>query len=73
MQLEMPIPPSQGCMVFQTPREPRRIFCPIAISIKKSGMPSKTNMIRNGMRKAPVEESIQLVSGFMIIKMVLIT
>ncbi len=40
-------------LVFQTPNDPNRIFCPIPNSIKNNGMPSNINIVMNGMRKAP--------------------
>ena len=47
------MPPNQGCTVFHTPKAPNRIFCPIPISIKKSGIPSNINIMTKGIRKAP--------------------
>lgn len=49
----MPIPPSQGCIVFQTPSEPCRIFWPKPSSIKNRGIPSSISIMKNGIRKAP--------------------
>lgn len=49
----IPIPPNQGCIVFQTPRAPCRIRCPRPSSIRKRGTPSKMSITKKGMRKAP--------------------
>lgn len=51
----MPIPPSQGCIVFHTPNEPSRIFCPMPNSIKNNGIPSRINITKNGIKKAPAK------------------
>lgn len=53
MHDDIPMPPSHGCIVFHTPSEPSLIFCPIPNSIKNSGIPSRINIIANGIRKAP--------------------
>lgn len=57
MQDEMPMPPSQGWMVFHTPSAPNRIRWPMPSSMRNSGMPSRINMIMNGIRKAPAGEA----------------
>ncbi|KYM77353.1 hypothetical protein ALC53_12334 [Atta colombica] len=49
----IPIPPSQGCIVFHTPRAPCRIRCPRPNSIRKRGTPSRISITKKGMRKAP--------------------
>ncbi|EZA53056.1 hypothetical protein X777_07234 [Ooceraea biroi] len=49
----IPMPPNQGCIVFQTPRAPCRIRCPRPSSIRKRGTPSKMSITKKGMRKAP--------------------
>lgn len=50
---EIPMPPSHGWIVVQTPRAPRRILWPIPSSIRKRGMPSRINMTAKGIKNAP--------------------
>lgn len=47
----------QGCIVFQTPRDPSLIFWPMPSSIKNRGMPSNINIIIKGMRNAPEKKN----------------
>lgn len=56
----MPIPPSQGCIVFHTPNDPSRIFCPIPNSIKNSGIPSNISMTKKGIKNAPERIKLNL-------------
>lgn len=49
----MPMPPSHGWIVFHTPSEPSRIFCPMPNSIRNNGIPSRINITKNGIKKAP--------------------
>lgn len=55
MHDDIPMPPSHGCIVFQTPNDPSRIFCPIPNSIKNSGIPSSISITANGIKNAPNE------------------
>lgn len=53
MQEDMPIPPRQGWIVFHTPKALCRMRWPSPNSIKNRGMPSRSNIMEYGMRKAP--------------------
>lgn len=57
MHDDIPMPPSHGCIVFHTPKDPSRMRWPIPSSIKNNGMPSSTNITKNGIRKAPAENN----------------
>lgn len=39
--------------MFHTPNEPSLIFCPIPSSIKNKGTPSRINIMKKGIKKAP--------------------
>lgn len=57
------MPPNQGWIVFHTPKAPKRIRWPIPSSMRNSGMPSNTNIIMKGIRKAPEMETKMSSSG----------
>ena len=48
-----PMPPRFGWMMFHTPKQPARSRWPIPSSMRRIGIPSNTNIIRNGKTNAP--------------------
>lgn len=57
------MPPNQGWIVFHTPKAPKRIRWPMPSSMRNSGIPSNTNIIMKGIRKAPEMETKMSSSG----------
>lgn len=58
------MPPNQGWMVFQTPRDPNLIFWPIPSSIKNRGIPSRISMIAKGIKNAPAIIKLSLIRNY---------
>lgn len=53
IKVQIPKPLKKGPIAANAFIGPKPVYCPMYNSRKKRGRPIKTNMIKNGIRKAP--------------------